>query len=258
MADVLTADNPRAVVGDNMPPTTIDQAWNVYKDVSAFLETMPVIQSDEDAKSAKGYFDRAKVALDAMESDRDGQVRPLNETVSAINGSFKVAREPLTKLRDELTARMRAFAIAEEERRARILAEARRAAAVAEQTAREAEAVEAEAKANAAVGEFVDTGSAIAEADDAFREYKVADLAAARAARDSKVRLTGGTGRAFTLRTKETISIANPADALAAIIAGAGGALPDKIAEALISAARNYRTLMGSLPKGFAISHDRV
>lgn len=257
MTPEMQADNPRAVIGGNAPPTTIDAAWAVYRDVSAFLETMPVVQSDDDAKSAKGFFDRAKAALAEMEIDRDRKVRPLNETVTAINGEFKAASAPLTKLRDELTSRMRAFALAEEARRAAALEAARQAEREAERIAREAEAAEAEARENAAQGEFTDAGTAIAVADDAFNDYQTAARAAALAAREAKVKVAGGTGRAFALRTKETLTITDPAVGLAAIIAGAGGALPDKIADALLSAARNYRTLMGALPKGFGVSHDR-
>lgn len=257
MTSEAQADNPRAVVGGNAPPTTIDDAWAVYRDVSAFLEQMPVVQSDDDAKSAKGFFDRAKVALSEMEIARVGQVKPLNTQVDGINAEFKAASAPLGKLRDEVSARLRAFTLAEEARRAAALEEARRIEREAERVAREAEAAEVEARENAAQGEFTDAGTAIAVADDAFTDYQAAARAAALAAREAKVKVAGGTGRAFTLRTKETLTITDPAVGLAAIIAGAGGALPDKIADALLSAARNYRTLMGSLPKGFAVSHDR-
>lgn len=257
MTSEAQADNPRAAIGGNAPPTTIDDAWAVYRDVSAFLEQMPVIQSDEDAKSAKGFFDRAKVVLTEMEIARDSKVRPLNETVAGINVEFKAASAPLGKLRDEVAARLRVFTLAEEARRAAALEEARRIQREAERVAREAEAAEAEARENAAHGEFTDAGTAIAVADDAFTDYQAASRAAALAAREAKVKVTGGTGRAFALRTKETLTITDPVAGLTAIIAGAGGTLPDKIADALLSAARNYRTLMGSLPKGFGVSHDR-
>jgi hypothetical protein len=256
MAANEPADNPRAVDGNNKPPSSIDIAWSTYQDISAFLSGMPVVQTDDDSRQAKLFFDRAKVTLDAMEADRDGQVRPLNETVREINGSFKKAREPLEKLKDEIAARMRTFVLAEEARRAAIAVEAARVAEKARQVALAAEAAEREAKENAAQGEFTDAGDAIAEADDAFREAQVAGRAAALAQRDVKVKVGGGFGRSFSLRTTETLSVSDAGKALAAIVAKVGS-VPPKIAEALLSAARDYRKMFGSLPAGIAVEHGR-
>lgn len=250
------ADNPRAVEGGNIPPTSIDTAWATFRDISTFLSGMPVVQSDDDARAAKLFFDRAKISLDAMETDRTDQVKPLNETVKSINGSFKEAREPLEKVRDQIAARLRTFTLAEEARRAAIAAEAARVAEAARHVALAAEAVEQEAIANAALGEFTDAGDAIAEANDAFREAQVLERAANLAQRDTKVKIGGGFGRSFTLKTKETLSVSDAGKALAAIVAKAG-ALPVKIEEALLSAARAHRTTFGELPAGIAVTHER-
>jgi hypothetical protein len=256
MAAIDVTDNPRAVIGGNVPPSSIDAAWAVYRDLSDYIASNPVILTDDEARKAKLYFDRAKVALDEMETDRDKQVRPLNETVKSINSSFKEASAPLGKLKDELTSRLRAFTLAEEARRAAIAAEAARVARELEEAARAAEQAEQEAIANAAEGEFTDAGTAIAEADDAFRDYSAAARAAALAQRDTKVKIGGGFGRAFTLTTKETLSVSDAGAALAAIVAKLGSP-PPKIVDAILSAARDYRKLFGNLPAGIAVTHER-
>lgn len=256
MTQSLNADNPRAVPGANNPPSTIDLGWATYRDVSAFLAETPVIQDEDTARKAKLYWDRSKVSLDEMESDRDGQVRPLNQRVREINASFKEASEPLGKLRTELQKRMAAFALAEERRKAAIAEAARKAAEEAEALARAAEAKEQEAIANAAEGEFTDVGDAIGEANAAFADYSKAARDAARAERDVKGRIAGGLGRAFSVKTKETLLLTDAVKALAAIVA-ASGSVPAKVEEALLSAARAHRTAFGALPAGVSVEHVR-
>lgn len=257
MAQSDNAGNPRAVPGNNNPPTAIDAAWATYRDVSGFLAETPVICDEDTARNAKLFWDRSKVSLDEMEQERDGQVRPLNDEVKAINGKFKEAREPLTKLKDELQSRMAAWTLAEEKRKAAEAEALRIAAREAERVAREAEAKEQEAIANAAEGEFTDVGDAIGEADEAFRDYRVVSLAAARAERAVKGRIGGGLGRAFSLRNKETLEIVDAPLVLGELIALAGGVVPEKVADALLSAARDYRKLRGNLPRGIKVTNER-
>lgn len=256
MTQALNVGNPREVVGGNSPPSPIEQAWSVYRDVSAWAAENPVVQSEDDARAAKLFFDRAKAALDDLEIARDGLVRPLNTRVKEINGEYKEASGPLDKLKSEIAARMRVFALAEEKRKAEEAAEARRVAEAAIAAALEAERLEREALENAAEGEFTDAGDAIAEADFALREAQVAQRAALRAEADVKARITGGFGRAFSLRTVETLSVSDAGKALAAIVAKVGS-LPTKIEDALLSAARDYRKLYGALPAGIAVTHER-
>jgi type II secretory pathway pseudopilin PulG len=256
MAQAHNADNPRAVPGGNQPPNTIDSAWSTYRDVSAFLAGNPVIQDDDTARAAKLFWDRAKVALDEMEAERDGQVRPLNTQVKTINATFKEASEPLGKLRTELQSRMSAWALAEEKRKAAEATKARRVAEAAEAAARAAEAAEQEAIANAAQGEFTDVGDAIGEADAAFSEYEAAARAAARAERDVKGRIAGGFGRAFSVKTTETLRVV---DALAVVrsLVEKTGNVPEKVEAALLSAARDFRKTFGTLPGGVNVEHVR-
>lgn len=256
MAQSDNADNPRAVPGGNNPPSIIDGAWSTYRDVSAWLANNPVIEDEEAAKGAKLFWDRSKAALGDLESERDGLVRPLNTQVKEINGKFKEVSEPLGKLRDTLQSRMSAWALAEERRKAAIAEAARQAAEEAERVARAAEAAEQEAIANAAEGEFTDVGDAIGEANAAFGDYQAASLAAARAERDVKGRIAGGFGRAFSVKTTETLRVV---DALAVVrsLVEKTGAVPEKVEAALLTAARDYRKTFGALPGGVAVEHSR-
>lgn len=256
MTQADNADNPRAVPGNNGPPNLIDAAWSVYREVSGWLGENPVIQDGDAASGAKLFWDRAKLALDDLEAERDGKVRPLNSQVAAINSEYKAVREPLTKLRGELQTRMSAFALAEERRLAEEAAALRKAAEEAEALARAAEAAEQEAIENAAQGEFTDVGDAIGEANAAFADYEKAARVAARAERDVKGRIGGGLGRAFAVKTTETLAITDPAAVVAALVEKAGR-VPDKVNDALLSAARDFRKTFGSLPAGVSVDHVR-
>lgn len=256
MTQEHNADNPRSVPGDNNPPSSIDLGWATYRDVSAFLADTPVIQDEDTARKAKLYWDRSKVSLDEMESDRDGQVRPLNETVKRINASFKEAAEPLGKLRTELQKRMAAFALAEEQRKAAEARALREAAEAAEAAARTAEAAEQEAIANAAEGEFTDVGDAIGEANAAFADYGKATREAARAERDVKGRIAGGLGRAFSVKTTRVLTVKDPVELVRAWVARTGS-VPEKVSDALKSSALLYEKTFGQLPGGVSVEHVR-
>ncbi|CAN7603467.1 hypothetical protein [Bosea sp. LjRoot237] len=256
MAQVDNAHNPRAVQGNNEPPSSIDLGWSTYREVSGFLAESPVIQDEDTARKAKLLWDRSKVSLDEMETDRDGQVRPLNTQVKDINATFKEATGPLAKLKDELQSRMSAFALAEERRKAVIAAEARRVAEEAEAAARAAEQVEQEAIANAEQGEFTDVGDAIGEANDAFAAYEKTQREAARAERDVKGRIGGGIGRAFSVRTTRTLTITDPVKVVVAIVEKTGR-VSEKVNDALLTAVRDFEKTFGSLPAGVSVEHVR-
>ncbi len=76
--------------------------------------------------------DRAKAALDEIESERDKSVRPLNEQVAQINARYKAlhstdAKKPGTydRIFVELKARLSAFLIKQEEIRRKAAEEGR-------------------------------------------------------------------------------------------------------------------------------------
>lgn len=252
--------NEIARLGNNNPPTVTEFAASTMQALSDWMKDHPVIQTEDEAREAKLLIDRAKVSLDEMETQRDAQVRPLNDQVSAINAQYKAlhntdAKKPGTfdKIFGELKSCLGAYLRAEEERRQREAEEARRRQEEAERAAREAEAREKEAIENAAAGELgVDMAEATQQADDAFGEYERQSRFAARAEKDAKVKIGGGFGNAVSLRTKETLIIEDAKALLKAV------GLTPKIEEAMISAARDYRKLKGELPKGVRAETGRV
>ncbi|WP_089177285.1 hypothetical protein [Bosea sp. AS-1] len=256
MAQVGNADNPRAVPGNNGPPDIIDDAWSVYRSVAEWMEGAPVISDEATAREAKLFWDRAKAALDDLEQARDGRVRPLNTQVKEINAEFKKVSEPLGKLRQELQARMSAFALAEERRKAAEAAEARRILEEKEAAARAADAAERAAKEDAAVGVVVDVGAAIGDADEAFAEYQAAQREAARAERDVKGRIAGGFGRAFSVKTTELLTVVDPPAVIRSWLDRTEG-VPDDLREAIVKSARLFRKTFGVLPAGVNVEHVR-
>lgn len=256
MAHVGNADNPRAVPGNNGPPDIINDAWGVYRSVAEWMEGAPVIADDATAGNAKLQWDRAKAALDDLEKARDDRVRPLNTQVREINGEFKKVSEPLGKLRSELQARMSAFALAEEARKAAEAAALRKAAEEAEAAARAAEQAEQEAKEDAAVGVVVDVGAAIGDANEAFADFEKASREAARAERGVKGRIAGGFGRAFSVRTTRTLAITDPVKVVVALMEKTGR-VPEKVTDALLTAVRDFEKTFGALPAGVSVEHVR-
>lgn len=248
-----------AVIGHNKPPETIEAAHDTMNALSEWMKERPVIATEDEAREAKKLLDRAKSCADEIESERDLQVRPLNEQVSAINSKYKAIHNPdpkrpaiLDKIIGELKSRLSAFMLAEE---AKLLVEAERLRIEAEEAARiarEAEEREREAIANSQAGELgVDVTAVVIEADAAFGDFKKADRAAAIAERDARVKIGGGWMRSASLRNKETLVLENYNKAITAI-----GPHP-KIEEAILTAAREYRKKNDKLPAGVSAVFTR-
>lgn len=242
-----------AEIGHNNPPSAIDLARDAFVALSNFLKNTPVIETEETAREAKLFLDRAKATQGDLEAARKAEADPLYAAWKGVNERFKPATEHLSRVTDELKARLTAFIRAEEAKRQREAEEKRRAAEEAERAAREAEAAEREARENASMGEIgVDVGEAIQQADDAFDDAQRMAREAARAERDANVRIGGGFGRVASLRTKETLVVVDAAKAIKAI------GLTDKIKDAILSSARDYRKLKGELPKGIIAETERA
>lgn len=259
MLDKTSEGDARLQIGANNPPGPIELAGFTISDVSAFLKDNPTIADGKAASEAKILCDRAKAALEEIEAERDGKVRPLNDQVKAINEQYKAlhntdAKKPGTfdRIFAELKARVAAYLLKVEAERIRVAEEAAAKAAEAERLAREAERLEADAKENAAAGELdVDVVAAVQQADETFSEFERASRFAARAERDTKVKLGGGFGRAATLRTAETLHLDSYNLAIKAIGPN------DKIRAAILSAAREYRETHGVLPAGVSATTER-
>lgn len=232
-------------LGHNRPPSPLDDAQSAIADLSRFLAAVPVIENEDQARQGKLHVDRTRATLGALEDARDATVRPLNERVKEINGEYKAISGPLTRVFDELRARLTVYAKELEAERLRQAEAARLAAFEAERAAREAEERERDAKENATLGEIADVAAAIVEADHAFADFERANREALRAEKETNVRIGGGfSGRALSMRTSETLVLESYGHAIKAI-----GPNP-KIETAILSAARDYRTLHGKLPFG--------
>lgn len=248
----LHADVTRLGIGGNNPPETIEAASDTMTALSMWMAEHPVIEIEDDAREAKKLLDRAKGCAAEIENDRDRLVRPLNEQIAVINGKYKAvhnadAKKPgtLDRIVIELKARLAVFIRAEEAKRETEAEKLRLAAEEAARIAREAEAREQEAIRNAQAGELgVDVTQVVIEADSRFAEFQKAAREAARAERNEHVKIGGGWGNAVSLRSKETLVLVSYGKAITAIGPN------DKIRDAILSAARDYRKLKGSLPDG--------
>jgi len=247
-------------IGDNNPPSPIDYGKIAVADLSKWLANNPVIENGEQAEQGKLFFDRMNSTLGDIEDARVKLVTPLNNQVTEINNLYKSHHNTnpakpgiFDRIFNELKSRLTTFARIEEEKNARIAEEARQRAIEAERLAREAEAREQEAIANAKAGELgVDVTQVVVEADTQFVEAMKLDREARRAERELNVRVAGGfSGRALSMRTKETLVLVSYAKAIKAIGPN------EKIAAAILSAARDYRKLNGSLPDGVTVEHTR-
>lgn len=252
-------ERDRAVMGGNNPPGPLEMAESIMQVLSDWMKDHPVIQTEEEARAAKPLIDRAKAAMDEIEAERDGKVRPLNDQVAEINAEYKAvhntdAKKPGTfnKVFNELKARIADYLRKEEAKRLAAAAEARRLQEEAEQQAREAEARELAALSDAAVGEIgVDVAAVTKEADAAFETFERQSRFADRAERDTKVKIGGGFAASVGLRNSEVLQVD---DALKAIVVMG---TTDRIREAILTEARAYRKANGRLPDGISAATER-
>jgi hypothetical protein len=221
--------------------------------LATFLNDNPVISDEAAAQAGKVHVDTARGLLAGLEQDRDALVRPLNDKVSEINGTYKAVTAPFKKVFDQLRNRLTDYALALEAERERKAAEARRIADEAIAKAREAERLEREAIDNASQGEF-DAGVAerTVEADAAFNDAKRANRQANIADRDTRVRIGGGAGRSIGLRSQVSLTLDDPIKAIVAM-----GGVSEKTREAILSDARAFRKLNGAWPAGVTATTER-
>lgn len=251
--------NPRAIIGNNACPSLIDLAKPTITELGSFLNDYPVITNDDESRKAKEIFDRVTTTLKAIEDERDGKVRPLNDQVREINEGYHHVHNVNDKkpgiwdtLLRELRIRLSAFARAEELKRLAAAAAARAILEAAEAKARTAEAREREAAQDAAQGVCdVDFAGATEQADTAFSDFQRASRLAARAQRDTKVRIVGGANNAISLRNHEILTVTDWKAAIEEM------GLTDDIRDAILKSARSYKRNFNELPAGITSTFDR-
>ena len=250
-------------IGANNPPGPVEWGRNTMHEINLWLTDHPAVLTEDDAKAAKLLLDRAKSALEAIEAERDGKVRPLNEQVSSINAEYKALHNPdgkksgkwgvFDRIANELKDRFASYLKTEEDKRLAAAREAERIAQAALEAARDAEAKERESIENARAGEIgVNVAEVVQEADAAFKAFEKAERVAEIAAVDTRFKVGGGFLRSTGLRTNKVLVLNDVEAAIKEI------GLTEKIREAVISSARDYRKLRGVLPKGVSEIEERV
>ena len=241
-----------ADIGHNQAPNQIEFSRDTVQALSDWMKDNPVVQTEESAREAKLLCDRASLCLKDMHDERDGLTRPLNEQLAEIHARYREPQNTLGRVLTELTARINAFIIREEERRKQIAIEAAAKLAEAERIAREAEAIEQQAIEDAKHGVAdADVGVLVREADEKFSRFREARNAANRAKHATRVKIGGGFRRAASLRTKETLTIESVNDAIAEM------GLTDAISNAVLKEARSFRKAFGALPAGIVSTKER-
>ena len=258
-----------AGIGHNRPPSdepqAITDARNVWKAIAAWLESNPVVDSEELAQQATQHRSNGQNALKALEEARAAECDPLRTkwenarerwrpSIEALGGNSS-KKKPKAGIIQLVADRLAAYMRAEEAKRQAALAEARKREREAEEAARKAEEAEKEAIENAKVGECVDVAAVTLEADRKFDMFEDASAKAAQAARDAKVRTRGAFDeRATALRTKETLVVTDRF-ALAQALAPEYGA---EIDEALLTLVRKFRAQHKVLPAGVKAELEKV
>jgi hypothetical protein len=242
-----------AEAGHNLPPDMTITAGEVSSDLSGWMSENPVIETEDQARKAKVFIDRGKLAIEDLEAERTGKVKPLNDQVAEINDHYRGPRELLRGVLDELGHRITTFILKEEKARFAIAEAARLKAEDAERAAREAEERERGAYLEASHGVLgVDIGNVTAEADQRFREFERASHQAALAERETHVRVGGGFRRSLSLKTKTSIVVSDPIAAFTEI-----GLNNEGINDAICTAAKAYKRLSGRWPEGIKIATER-
>jgi hypothetical protein len=254
-ATAIPAADRIVTSSDNAPPkTSLDHARDAYAELAEFLKENPVIQTADQAKLAAGLRERTKIAIDAAREERDTKTRPFLDKLAAIRSLFELVKDKGTfeTAYAQLRRRLTDYASAIEAKRAAEAERLRQEAATKEAAAREAEAREQETITNAEQGECSDVAGAIEQADVAFSEFKVANRQAAIAARNVPVRFQSFVGgRSQSMRTVEVLVIDDVAKAIKVM------GLTDKIRDAILSSARDFRKNFDELPDGVRSTWER-
>lgn len=239
--------------GHNNPPSVLEFCAETTAELGLWLEDHPVIETEDEARAGKLLVDRATSTMADAEHERDKLVRPLNEQVKEINSRFRQPRDTLRQICDILKERLQAFIKAETQKREAEAEAKRREVEEAERRARDAEERERASLDEARMG-VVNAGQAEARiaADVAFSAFERAEREAARAEKETHVKIGGGFKKALSTRTKEVLVLNNWQRAIDEM------GLSDALIEAILKEARAYRKGHGYLPSGVTATTEEV
>ena len=253
IADVPATD--RVVSrNDNNPAQALDYAKDALDELSKWLKDNPVVQDQAQLKAGTALKERTLLAMNEARSERETKTRPIRDTLNAIFATYELVKDKgiLERAYTELRKRLTDYGNAIEAARIAEAERLRKEAEERERIARIAEAAEREAIDDAEQGAESDVGGAIAQADAAFTDYRRADKQAAIAERNVPLRVGSVLGgRSQSMRTVEVLAIDNVELAIKVL------GLTEKIRDAIISSARDFRKEFDELPAGIKATYER-
>jgi hypothetical protein len=239
---------------DNNPPDALHYANDALAELSAWLKDNPVVEAQPQAKAGAALKERTLTALNEARAERETKTRPFRDKLNAIFAAYELVKDKgtLETAYGVLRKRLTNYANMVEAARIVEVERLRKEAEEKERLAREAEAAEQDAIACADVGECTDVGGAIEQADQAFSDFRRADKTAAIAERNVPVRFGSVLGgKSIGMRTVEVLVVE---DEVAAILVLG---LTDKIRDAILSSARDFKKEFGELPAGVKATFER-
>ena len=244
----------RDVTRSDNGPSRLDYATEAMEELRSYLKATPVITSQDEAKLGAAVNERTLIALNEARAERETKTRPFRDRLNAIFEAYALVKDKgtLETARNELRKRLTKYASDIEAARIAEVERLRKEAEEAERIARQAEEAEREAIDDADQGVESDVGGAIEQADQAFSDFRRIDKAAAIAARNVPLRFGSVTGgRSRGMRTTEVLVIDDVAKALRIM------GMTDKIRDAILSSARDYRREFDELPAGITATFER-
>lgn len=187
------AENPRAVIGGNMPPETIDpvavvetRVNDLVQAANAWLAQVKEITDADTAAACDSFLTQVKAEIKAADEERKRLNKPHDEAIKANNDRFRPLTALLTKINDLLNPLKTGWLKREQDR---LAAEAR--AAEEEARRKQEEAERATAQEPTTVEDALRIEQAQKEAKDAIKLANRAGKAKAQVRGDLSLRSSG-------------------------------------------------------------------
>lgn len=237
------------------PDRELKGAREAYGELNVFMIDNPVIQTPAAAKLLADFVIRSRIALQQLDKERVGKVKPFNDKVDEINAEYnKKTKNPFKLLYDLACKRLDEYRKTEEKKRQVAAALIAAAAAEAARLAEAAKVAVVEAVDDAAQGAETDVGSMIVQAEAAMADARKLARQSTIADRDAVVRIPSSMGRTVAARTYKDLLVA---DLDAAILAIRSMGLTEALEEAICTEARKFKATWGELPEGVTENSER-